>query len=175
MQIILEHTTPYLLIIVRVFPESKTSWSFTKAADSQGFTLTGTVQGQEPVYQPEESERLLTDAGTFNELLNFLLANSVITGSIVRLSKCFPTCRVNLKGCIFLKKINHWLIALHLTIFVFWENILRRDIFKILEIKLFRCCLNMLGWLTETFLKDLSVEFTNKRWHLCKFLENYKI
>ena len=87
MQIILEHTTPYLLIIVRVFPESKTGWSFTKAADSQGFTLTGTVQAKDPVYQPEESERLLTDAGTFNELLNFLLANSVITGSIVRLSK----------------------------------------------------------------------------------------
>ena len=50
MQIILGHTAPYLLFIVQVFPESKTSWPFTKAADAQGFTLSGTVQGQESVY-----------------------------------------------------------------------------------------------------------------------------
>ena len=39
-----------LLIIVRVIPESKTSWPFTKAADAKGFTLNGTVQDQESVY-----------------------------------------------------------------------------------------------------------------------------
>ena len=87
MQIILGHAAPYLLIIVRIFPESNTSWPFTKAADAQGFILSGTVQGQESVYQPLESGKLSTDAGTFNELLNFLLANSLITGPLLRLSK----------------------------------------------------------------------------------------
>ena len=46
------------------------------------------------------------------------------------------------------------------------------DILRVLEIKLFLCCQNILGWLTENFLKNISVDFKNKTWHLCKFLEN---
>ena len=49
-KIILGHTAPRLLIILQVFPESKTSWTFTKAADAEGFILSGTVKGQEPEY-----------------------------------------------------------------------------------------------------------------------------
>ena len=75
------------------------------------------MQGQESVYWPVELRRFWTDAATFNDILNFLLANSVITDPILWL--LLPIWIVNLKGCIFLKKINHLLIVLHLAIFTF--------------------------------------------------------
>ena len=128
MQTTLEQTTPYLFFILRIIPESKTSWSFRKAADTQRFSLRGTVKGQESLYYPGKTERIWTHAGTFNELSKVQLTNSVITGPILRLSKyCFPPSWVNLKDCIFLKKINQLLVVFYLNLllfsFFFFENI----------------------------------------------------
>ena len=60
---------------------------------------------------------------------------------------------------------------LHLIIFAFFENIFQEQTF-LGFLKLNVSLLPKYAGLAENVLKDFFPDFTNKRWHLCKFLEN---
>ena len=56
----------------------------------------------------------------FQWIIEFSVGKQSYYWSLIKTKEImFPHRRVNLKGCIFHKKINHWLIVLHFTIIVF--------------------------------------------------------
>ena len=105
-----------------------------------------------------ENLRIWTDAGTFNELSKFLVTNTVITDPILRLSKYyFPLCWVNLKDCIFLKKINQLLVVFYFTLlhffFFFFFELFPRQTFSGLYKLNFSLLPKYAGLIERKFLK----------------------